>query len=119
MKQKKHVSDGHFCQLHIKIKLISQSAPFYLNMWIPNINQDNVSAGVSSNLNMPISHKSPPFDGMIYCKNWVGFQFGGKNWSFRLFFFFFGVERERERERFKKVPIWDGGTVVELELFLN
>ena len=51
----------------------------------------------------------------------MGFQFGGKNWSFRLFFFFFGVERERERERerFKKVPIWDGGAVVELELFLN
>ena len=100
MKQNKRVSGGPFCQLHIKIKLPSHSAPSYLNMWIPNLNQDNVSAGVSSNLNMPISHKSPPFDGMIYCKNWVGFQFGGKNWSFRLFFFFFWCgERERERER--------------------
>jgi len=69
MKQKKHVSGGPFCQLHIKIKLISQSAPFYLNMLIPNINQDNVSAGVSSDLNMPISHKPPPFDGMIYGRN--------------------------------------------------
>ena len=36
-----------------------------------------------------------------------------------IFLFFWCGERERERERFKKVPIWDGGTVVELELFLN